>query len=116
LLPRHTTSSLDDLRTIATSRLVLDNVPHVKAYWIMLGLASAACALNAGASDVDGTVGRELIAHAAGATSPEALTRAFLEQLIRDAGALPVERDALYRPVDAAGAAISTPAPAEMRA
>jgi aminodeoxyfutalosine synthase len=116
LLPRHTTSSLDDLRTIATSRLVLDNVPHVKAYWIMLGLASAACALNAGASDVDGTVGRELIAHAAGATSPEALTRAFLEQLIRDAGALPVERDALYRPVDPAGAAISIPAPAEMRA
>lgn len=98
-LPAHTTGALDDLRTLATSRLVLDNVPHVKAYWIMLGLASATCALNAGASDVDGTVGRELIAHAAGADSPERLTRSFLESLIRDAGARPVERDALYRPV-----------------
>ncbi len=98
-LPRHTTGALDDLRTLATSRLVLDNVPHVKAYWIMLGLASAACALSAGASDVDGTVGRELIAHAAGARSPERLTRDLLERMIRDAGARPVERDALYRPV-----------------
>lgn len=96
-LPAWTTSALDDLRTLATSRLVLDNVPHVKAYWIMLGLASASCALNAGASDVDGTVGRERIAHAAGASSPEQLTRSFLESLIRDAGAVPCERDALYR-------------------
>jgi aminodeoxyfutalosine synthase len=98
-LPEHTTSSLDDLRTIATARLVLDNVPHVKAYWIMLGLASATCALGAGASDVDGTVGRERIAHAAGAGTPERLTRAFLESVIREAGGRPVERDALYRPV-----------------
>jgi len=98
-LPRHTTAALDDLRTITTARLVLDNVPHVKAYWIMLGLASATCALGAGASDVDGTVGRELIAHAAGAGTPEELTRRFLETLIREAGAQPRERDALYRPV-----------------
>jgi len=101
-LPRHTTAALDDLRTIATARLVLDNVPHVKAYWIMLGLASATCAIGAGASDVDGTVGRELIAHAAGAATPEELTRRFLETLIRDAGAVPRERDALYRPVSEA--------------
>lgn len=101
-LPRHTTTAPDDLRTIATARLVLDNVPHVKAYWIMLGLASATCAIGAGASDVDGTVGRELIAHAAGAGTPEELTRRFLETLIRDAGAEPRERDALYRPVGAA--------------
>jgi len=98
-LPRHTTAALDDLRTIATARLVLDNVPHVKAYWIMLGLASATCALGAGASDVDGTVGRERIAHAAGAGTPEELTRRFLETLICEAGAVPQERDALYRPV-----------------
>jgi aminodeoxyfutalosine synthase len=96
-LPAATTTALDDLRMLATSRLVLDNFPHVKAYWIMLGLASATCALNAGASDVDGTVGRERIAHAAGASTPEQLTRAFLETLIRDAGAVPRERDALYR-------------------
>jgi aminodeoxyfutalosine synthase len=99
-LPTTTTASLDDWRTLATARLVLDNVPHVKAYWIMLGLASATCALGAGASDVDGTVGEERIAHAAGASTPEQLTRRFLESLIRDAGAIPRERDALYRPVD----------------
>jgi aminodeoxyfutalosine synthase len=98
-LPRTTTRTLDDLRTVATSRLVLDNVAHVKAYWIMLGLASATCALNAGASDVDGTVGVERIAHAAGAVTPEQLTRDFLERMIRDAGAVPRERDALYRPL-----------------
>ncbi len=98
-LPRATTRALDDLRTVATSRLVLDNVPHIKAYWIMLGLASATCALNAGASDVDGTVGVERIAHAAGAVTPEQLTRDFLEAMIRDAGGVPRERDALYRPV-----------------
>lgn len=104
-LPRHTTRATDDLRTIATARLVLDNVAHVKAYWIMLGLGSATCAIGAGASDVDGTVGRELIAHAAGAGTPEELTRRFLETLIRDAGAEPRERDALYRPVGGADAA-----------
>jgi aminodeoxyfutalosine synthase len=97
-LPRTPTSALDDLRTLATARLVLDNFDHVKAYWIMLGLASATCALNAGASDLDGTVGRELIAHAAGAQTPEQLTRDFLEGMIREAGAVPRERDALYRP------------------
>jgi len=103
-LPRFTTAARDDLRTIATARLVLDNFPHVKAYWIMLGLASATCAIGAGASDVDGTVGRELIAHAAGAGTPEDLTRRFLETLIRDAGAIPRERDALYRLVSEAPA------------
>jgi aminodeoxyfutalosine synthase len=116
LLPAHTTSALDDLRTIATSRLVLDNFDHVKAYWIMLGLASAVCALQAGASDLDGTVGRERIAHAAGATSPERLTRGFLEDLIREAGAVPVERDALYRPALPAADLASSPATVEARA
>lgn len=105
-LPSSTTSAIDDLRTIATSRLVLDNIAHIKAYWIMLGLASATCALNAGASDLDGTVGVERVAHAAGARTPEELTRAFLEDMIRDAGALPVERDALYQPVSIAQAGV----------
>ena len=107
-LPTTPTASLDDLRMIATSRLVLDNVAHIKAYWIMLGLASAACALSAGASDLDGTVGRERIAHAAGAATPEELARAQLEQLIRDAGAVPVERDALYRPVASCTTPVAT--------
>jgi aminodeoxyfutalosine synthase len=94
------TTALDDLRTIATARLVLDNFPHVKAYWIMLGLASATASLGAGASDVDGTVGRERIAHAAGAATPEQLTRSFLETMVREAGAIPRERDALYHTLD----------------
>jgi len=100
-LPAVTTTAPDDWRTLATARLVLDNVPHVKAYWIMLGLASATCALGAGASDVDGTVGEELVAHAAGAGAPAQLTRRFLETMIRDAGSVPRERDALYRPLAA---------------
>jgi aminodeoxyfutalosine synthase len=98
------TTALDDLRTIATARLVLDNFPHVKAYWIMLGLASATAALGAGASDVDGTVGRERIAHAAGAGTPEQLTRRFLEGMVREAGAVPQERDALYHVIGEAAA------------
>lgn len=99
LLPHCTTAALDDLRTIATARLVLDNFLHVKAYWVMLGLASSATAMGAGASDVDGTVGHERIAHAAGAGTPEQLTQRMLEGLIRDAGAIPRERDALYQTV-----------------
>jgi aminodeoxyfutalosine synthase len=100
LLPATSPSADDDLRTIATARLVLDNIPHIKAYWIMLGLASAACALSAGADDMDGTVGRERIAHAAGAATPEELACSRLERLIREAGAVPCQRDALYQPLE----------------
>jgi len=109
-LPDSTPGALEDLRTIATARLVLDNIDHIKAYWIMLGLASAACALTAGADDMDGTVGRERIAHAAGAATPEQLARERLERIIRDAGAVPCPRDALYQPLRAA-----PPAPPRMR-
>ncbi|HEV8325775.1 MAG TPA: aminofutalosine synthase MqnE [Myxococcota bacterium] len=94
-------SAPDDLRTIATSRLLLDNFVYLKAYWVMLGLETAALALRFGANDVDGTIGGEKIAHLAGAASPVELTRQSVVRLIRDAGKVPVERDALYRPVQA---------------
>jgi aminodeoxyfutalosine synthase len=88
-----------DLRITATSRLVLDNFPHIKAYWVMLGVPTATVALNFGADDLDGTIGKETIAHMAGAESPIQLLRTQLEDLIRDAGMIPVERDALYNHV-----------------
>ncbi len=92
-------SGLLDLRTIAVSRLMLDNFDHVKAYWISLGLGTAQTALAYGADDLDGTVRREHIYHAAGSDSPEILSVAQLEQLIREAGCEPIERDSLYRRV-----------------
>jgi aminodeoxyfutalosine synthase len=92
---RHTTGS-DDLKLIAVSRLLLDNIPHVKAYWIMMGMPMAAIALHFGANDVQGTVVREEIFHAAGARTE---TEQKIEQLVRfvkEAGRLPVQRDTLY--------------------
>jgi aminodeoxyfutalosine synthase len=90
-------SAIMDLRTIAISRLMLDNIPHIKAYWIMLGIGTAQTALSYGADDIDGTVRHELIYHDAGATTPEMLTCDQLQRLIREAGREPVERDTLYR-------------------
>ncbi len=90
-------SALMDLRTMAISRLMLDNIPHIKAYWIMLGIGTAQAALSYGADDIDGTVRHELIYHDAGATTPEFLSVERLEKLIREAGRDPVERDTLYR-------------------
>ncbi len=92
-------SVLEDLRTVACARLLLDNFPHIKAYWVMLGEDSAAMALNFGASDLDGTIGEERIAHYAQATSPVGVARERLVRMIRDAGKTPVERDALYNVV-----------------
>jgi aminodeoxyfutalosine synthase len=92
-------SSLMDLRTIAISRLMLDNIPHVKAYWIMLGIGTAQAALSYGADDIDGTVRHELIYHDAGATTPQELAVEDIRRLITDAGREPIERDTLYRPV-----------------
>ena len=92
-------SVLEDLRTVACARLLLDNIPHIKAYWVMLGEDSAAMALNFGASDLDGTIGEERIAHFAQATSPVGLARERLIRMIRDARKTPVERDALYNVV-----------------
>ncbi len=90
----------EDLRTIAIARLVLDNIPHIKAYWVTMGEEIASVALQFGADDLDGTIGEERIMHAADAASPISLTRARLAELIREAGCTPVERDALYRPME----------------
>ncbi|HMK39185.1 MAG TPA: CofH family radical SAM protein, partial [Bacteroidota bacterium] len=97
--PGRFTSAADDLRTIAVSRLMLDNIPHIKAYWVMLTEEVASVALNFGADDMEGTVGGEKIAHDAGAVSPMTLARERIVGLIRDAGKIPVERDALYNPL-----------------
>jgi aminodeoxyfutalosine synthase len=94
------TSGFLDLKSIAVARLLLDNFEHIKAYWIMLTPRIAQIALRFGANDLDGTVIEEKIYHDAGATTPQQLTRAELERLIRAAGRIPVERDTLYRPVD----------------
>jgi aminodeoxyfutalosine synthase len=92
-------TALDELREIAVGRLMLDNIPHVKAYWIMLGIEIAQLALSFGADDVDGTVVEEHIYHDAGARTPQEVAREELVQWIRDAGRVPVERDTLYRVV-----------------
>ena len=93
-------TGMDDLKTIAVSRLMLDNFDHIKAYWIMLTPRIAQIALRFGANDLDGTVVEEKIYHDAGATTPEHLTRGELERLIGAAGCVPVERDTLYNAVD----------------
>ena len=90
----------DDLRTIAVSRLMLDNFDHIKAYWIMLSPSIAQIAQRFGANDIDGTVVEEKIYHDAGAVTSEFTSRADLERLIRAAGRVPVERDTAYNRVD----------------
>lgn len=94
------TTGFDDLRNIAVSRLVLDNVPHIKAYWVMMTPQIAQVALRFGADDIDGTVVEERIYHDAGATTSQSLRRQDLLRLIREAGREPFERDTLYRPVE----------------
>ena len=89
-------SANDTLRVHAVARLLLDNVDHVKAYWISSGVEVAQTALWFGADDLDGTVQEETIYHMAGSTTPSALSTGEIEQLIRDAGREPVERDTLY--------------------
>jgi aminodeoxyfutalosine synthase len=90
------TPPADSLRTIAASRLLLDNFPHVEAYWVTLGEATASIALHFGADDVNGTLEDERIQHLSGAQTPAGLAREHLFRMIRDAGKVPVERDALY--------------------
>ena len=89
-------TGVDDLRTYAVARLLLHNIPHIKAYWIMLGVKTAQTALWFGADDLDGTVQEEKIYHMAGAETPQAMTPAEIVRIIRDAGRTPVERDTLY--------------------
>jgi aminodeoxyfutalosine synthase len=111
--PEHTvyahlpaTTGMDDLKTIAVSRLMLDNFPHIKAYWVTLTPALAQVALRFGADDLDGTIVEERIIHGAGTPTSHGLTRAQIEQLIRDAGRKPVERDTLYNPVQRVSALV----------
>jgi len=93
-------TAVDALRTVAVSRLLLDNVPHIKAYWVMMTPRIAQIALRFGADDIDGTIVEERIYHDAGATTVQGLRRAELLHLIRKAGRQPVERDTRYRPVE----------------
>ncbi len=92
-----------DLRTMAVSRLMLDNIDHIKAYWITLGIGTAQTALAYGADDLDGTVRHELIYHDAGSETPEILSVDHIERLIREAGREPIERDTLYHRINRSG-------------
>jgi aminodeoxyfutalosine synthase len=92
-------SATDTLRVLAVSRLLLDNLEHIKAYWISCGVEVAQTALWFGADDLDGTVQEETIYHMAGSKTPTALSTADIERLIRDAGRAPIERDTLYNVV-----------------
>ncbi|HMF76990.1 MAG TPA: aminofutalosine synthase MqnE [Bryobacteraceae bacterium] len=93
------TSGFNDLKQIAVSRLMLDNIPHIKAYWVMMTPGVAQIAQRFGANDIDGTVVEEKIYHDAGAQTTQHLRRQDLLRLIREAGRNPVERDTSYRPV-----------------
>jgi aminodeoxyfutalosine synthase len=92
-------TAVDDLRTLAVSRLLLDNVPHIKAYWVSSGPDVAQIALSFGADDIDGTIVHETIYHAAGSRVPQGLTERELIRLVREAGRIPVERDTFYNVV-----------------
>ncbi|BAI81167.1 conserved hypothetical protein [Deferribacter desulfuricans SSM1] len=92
-------TGVDDLKVIALSRIMLDNVPHIKAYWVMLGEKTAQVALKFGADDLDGTIVREKITHSAGAKSKEGLTLDELVFMIKSANLIPVERDSFYNEI-----------------
>ncbi len=93
------TSALDDLKTLAISRIYLDNFDHIKAFWIMLGEKIAQLSLLFGVDDIDGTVIEEKITHAAGAKTSEELSVADLVSMIRQVGKVPVQRDTLYHTI-----------------
>jgi len=97
-LGEHT--GLDRLKTIALCRLMLDNIPHIKAYWVMLGMKMAQAALYFGADDLDGTIVEEKIGHDAGAQSEQSMTIPGLHEMITRSGFTPVRRDAFYNPVN----------------
>jgi aminodeoxyfutalosine synthase len=92
-------TGVEDLRNYAVARLLLDNIPHIKAYWVMLGVKTAQTALWFGADDLDGTVQEERIYHMAGAETPQTLTPDEIVRVIINAGREPVERDTLYNVV-----------------
>jgi aminodeoxyfutalosine synthase len=93
-------TAVDDLRVISVSRLMLDNIPHIKAYWVSMTPQIAQVALRFGADDLDGTILHETIYHSAGSDVPMGMTRPELVRLIREAGRTPVERDTHYGVVE----------------
>jgi aminodeoxyfutalosine synthase len=95
------TTAMDDLKNVAAARLILDNFDHIKAYWVMIGEKLAQVALHFGADDLDGTIIEEKITHTAGATSAKGLTRDQMEEMIRQAGFTPVQRDSFYNEISA---------------
>ncbi|SMB88934.1 aminofutalosine synthase MqnE [Deinococcus hopiensis] len=97
------TTGLDDLRNLAVARIYLDNFPHIKGYWVMIGSEVTQVSLDWGVSDIDGTIQEEHIAHAAGATSPMALSQAGMVKMIQHAGRVPVLRDAYYNELEVFG-------------
>ena len=88
---------LEILKTIAISRIILENIPNIKAYWVTTTLNLSLVAQSYGANDIDGTIERESINSAAGANSKNGLKLDELVDLIKDSGYIPVERDSLYR-------------------
>ena len=95
----HPPTGFDSLRTLAVSRIYLDNFPHLTAYWVGLGMKLAQVALNYGADDIHGTIIEEHIFHMAGATSPQLQTEADMVKAIREAGRTPVQRNTFYEPL-----------------
>ena len=93
-------TGVDILKTIAAARLLLDNIPHIKAYWVMLGPKLTQTALHFGADDLEGTIVHERIAHEAGARTETGLTVAQLVELIREVGCEAVERDTFHQPLE----------------
>jgi aminodeoxyfutalosine synthase len=96
---RHPPSGMDALRTLAVSRIYLDNFRHITAYWVGLGLKLAELALSFGADDLHGTILEEFIFHMAGAKTPQSQTEAQMIKAIREAGCIPVQRDTFYEPI-----------------
>jgi aminodeoxyfutalosine synthase len=96
---KHRPTGFDCLRTIAVSRLYLDNFDHITAYWVGLGLKLAQVALSYGADDLHGTIIEEHIFHMAGAATPQLQTEQDMIKAIREAGRVPVQRDTFYEPI-----------------
>ncbi|MGH7937898.1 MAG: hypothetical protein ACREFG_05270 [Chthoniobacterales bacterium] len=101
------TTAFDQLRNLAVSRIYLDNIEHLTAYWVSMGLALAQISLSFGVDDLHGTIMEEKIFHMAGATTPQAQTVESLRRVIREAGREPVQRDSYYNHLPATG--VSTP-------
>lgn len=96
-------TGVEDIKTVASARVVLENIPHIKSYWVMLGHKTAQIALRAGADDLDGTIVKENIAYAAGGNTDEGMTAEQLIFMVKSAGMIPVERDSFYKEVKVYG-------------